>query len=176
MKKLLSFILLLSPLTMYPQVSRDLLISEIRGGNVMRQVGRERVEMTPSLHVMSQDILIISDGTIMILLEPKECKRYTVKGPYTGTMHNYIQHNEESCVKTVTAKYMNYLISQTLRTHKKGNGRNEDDHATVFREGDGILDSITVSVKSIDSLYHTIDSLSVVKPDSVVVVPVDSIP
>ena len=176
MKKLLSFIFLLFPLAMYPQVSRDLLISEIRGGNVMRQVGRERVEMTPSLHVMSQDILIISDGTIMILLEPKECKRYTVKGPYTGTMHNYIQHNEESCVKIVTAKYMNYLISQTLRTHKKGNGRNEDDHATVFREGDGILDSITVSVKSIDSLYHTIDSLSVVKPDSVVVVPVDSIP
>ena len=155
------------------QSSRDLLISEIKG-SVQRQVGKEKVEMKKGEHILGQDILIVGEGTTMILLEPRYCNRYTVKGPYTGTIRNYIQRNEQSCMKNVTRKYMNYLISQALRGHKHSN-MPEDDHATVFRKGDTMFDSITVSMKSIDSLYHTIDSLSVFMPDSTVIYPTDSV-
>lgn len=173
MKRILFFCFLIVPLIVSAQNSRDLLISEIKG-SVQRQSGKEKVEMKRGEHILAQDILIIGESTTMILLEPRYCNRYTIKGPYTGTLHNYIQRNEQSCMKNVTRKYMNYLISQALRGHKRYNDP-EDDHATVFRKGDSMFDSITVSMKSIDSLYHTIDSLSVLPLDTIVPSPIDSI-
>lgn len=171
MKKYLSILLLLLlSVAAHAQNSRDLLVSDISGGSVMRQMGRERVEVKKGQHILNQDVLIISDGVTMKLLEVKACKYYTVKGAFSGTIRNYIQRNQKSCIRSVTTKYMNFLVHQVFQAQDdKGKGQYEDAHATVFREGDSMLDSIADPVSPAESI-------PVIPTDSIPAAPCDSVP
>ncbi|MBQ7572483.1 MAG: hypothetical protein IJT19_09645 [Bacteroidaceae bacterium] len=168
-KYLSILLLLLLPVASSAQNSRDLLVSDISGGSVMRQMGRERVEVKKGQHILNQDVLIIGDGVTMKLLEVKACKYYTVKGAFSGTIRNYIQRNQETCIKNITSKYMNFLVHQVFQAQNdREKGQYEDAHATVFREGDSMLDSIAAPVSPADSIpvIHT-DSIPVSIPDTV---------
>ena len=171
MKKLLFLISLINLSFIQPfantacaQSSSTFVVSEVTG-SVHKQNGKQKQQLYPTLTIAGKDMLILGSGATLILLSPKDNIRYTLKGTYTGTLTNYVKRNQQNCAKSITSKYMNYLLARTFR-NKENLGQLEDDHATVFREGDDILDedSITISVKSMDSLYHTIDSLSPSNP------------
>ena len=167
MKKLFTlFLLLFVSVSFFAQTVETLLVSEVTG-SVQFQLGKERKVVVPQQKLNERDILIMGESSMLILLNPGQNKRYTVKGPYTGALHNYIQRNGQSCVKDITSQYMKYLVTQLFKKQKKGKGSSEDGTTFTLREGEGMIDSITLSVKTIDSLYHAIDSLSVVKSDTV---------
>lgn len=144
-------------------------VSEITGGSVVKLAGKDKIEIKEGDQFSSSDKVLINEGTTMILLEPTPRIRCTVKGYYTGTIPNYKQRNQNTCVKTVTAKYMNYLLSQV--GSKNNAKRDESTGVTVYRgsrrKKASKDESIMMPVKSIDTLYHIIDSLSPSTPDTV---------
>ncbi len=83
MRRILFFFFLSVSMMASAQSSRDLLISEIKG-SVQRQVGKEKVEMKKGEHILGQDILIVGEGTTMILLEPRYCKSLHSQRPLYG--------------------------------------------------------------------------------------------
>jgi len=137
-----------------------LVVSSISGGLCYIQKGKKRTPLTLGVSLCGNDILVLETGSTMIAVEPKAVLRYTFKGAYTGSVRNYIKKNEQNCVKSISLKYVDYLLSQAFKGRKNKSGEHEDDEATVFRKAGLENDSIILSLKTIDSLYHTIDSLS----------------
>lgn len=136
----------------------------------MKLAGKDKIEIKEGDNFTSLDKLLISEGTTMVLLELPNF-RCTVKGYYTGTIPNYKQRNQNTCVMTITSKYMNYLLKQ-LETGSKNAKRDLSTSVTVYR-GSRRKKSITMPAESIDTLYHIIDSLSPSHPDTVTT-PADS--
>ena len=171
MKHTLFLFLLMLACNLYAQDGKEnYIISEINGGSVLKLDGKNKIEVKEGDRISGLDKLLISEGATMILLEPKPCNRCTVKGSYTGTIPNYKQRNQNSCVMTITEKYMNYLLSQI--GHKKHASGDNSTTATVYRGSHRKKatsdDSILMPVKSIDTLYHIIDSLSPTVPDTII--------
>jgi hypothetical protein len=166
MKQILLILSLLMAVPSFAQKKGELIVSEIKGSMQMQQ-GKTRSDMKVGQRFEGNKIILLEENSMAIVLEPKEDKRYMLKGPWTGSVRNYIQRYENSCVKVIGKKYMIYLLSQALSGNHEAKGREENSHATVFRKGDILDDSITISLRSMDSLYRTIDSLSVIRKDSV---------
>lgn len=170
MKTTLSFLLLFFlSLPFYGQQKQaeTLVVSSISDAGGYLQKGKKRVDLKPGTTLSSSDIIALKPGATMVAVTPSAGLRYTFKGAYTGVIKNYIKQNEKSCVKVVTSKYMNYLLEQAFRGRRDESGAQEDNEATVFRKVGLDSDSVTMSLKSIDSLYTTIDSLSVLPTDSI---------
>lgn len=146
--------------TTTPEEQSALVVSSISGGLCYIQRGKKRMPLTPGVFLSGNDIVVLETGSTMIGVEPKAVLRYTFKGAYTGSVRNYIKKNEQNCVKSISLKYVDFLLSQAFKGEKTKSGDHEDDEATVFRKAGLENDSIILSLKTVDSLYHTIDSLS----------------
>lgn len=169
MKKLISLILLFVAIQGFAQTRGEFVVADIRG-TLHRQMGKTRELIEKGMYLEGTDILVLGENTTVVLLEPKNGIRYTLKGPYAGSSRNYIQRYAMSG-KKISDTYMNFLLSQAFDKRKSTKGSNENSQATVFREGNSIFeDSVTMSIKSVDSLYRTIDSL-IVKPDTLTAIP-----
>lgn len=170
MKNLFQLLLLLSfSLMSFAQnkPTEKYVISSISDNGAYIQQGKKRIAITQGSTLSGRDIIALKPGMTMIAILPSANLRYTIKGAYTGAFMNYIKQNKESCVKTITSKYMNYLLKQAFHGRKDDSGALEDNEATVFRKSGLDNDSVTMSLKSVDSLYTTIDSLSVIRTDSI---------
>ena len=168
-KTILSFLLTLFLLTtLFGQQKNSslqedqstLVVSSISGGECFLQKGKKRLPVTSGTSLSSNDIIVMEAGSTMIAVEPAAVLRYTFKGAYTGTIRNYVKQNEQNCVKSISLKYVDYLLAQAFKKVKSNPANQEDNEATVFRKVGIENDSMTLSLKTIDSLYHTIDSLS----------------
>lgn len=146
--------------------SEPLVVTSITGGNSYRQKGKTKIEIKTGSKLTEKDIIIIDPGVTMIAVAPAQKLRYTFKGVYTGIIENYVKQNETSCVKSITAKYVNYLLAQAFHRGKDESGATEDNEVTVFRKVGLGCDSVTLSLSAVDSLYNTIDSLSAAPVDS----------
>lgn len=171
MKRLLFLLSLILTIQTFAQNRGELVISEIKGGTMQLQDGKERKELKVGNRIEGTSIILLDEKTTVVILEPQLLMRYTLKGAYTGSVRNYIQRNEKSSIWPIGKKYMNYLLSQALKGHHESKESEETSHATVFRKTDLLDDSVTISVQGMDSLYHTIDSLSAVTADTLKIVP-----
>lgn len=164
-----SYILIfLLSMPIYGQQKRDinkeenskLVTSSIAGGQCFLQHGKRRLPVRPGTPLSHKDIVVLNAGTTLIAVEPKAVLRYTFKGPYIGTIRNYIQQTNNTCIKSITLKYVDYLLAQAFKGRKHNSRNIEDDDATVFRKVGIENDSVIISLKTMDSLYNVIDSLS----------------
>lgn len=170
MKNILHLLILLSFSMMslaQNKPTEKLIVSSISDTGAYIQKGKKRIVITQGSTLSSNDIIALKPGMTMIAVIPSANLRYTFKGAYTGVIMNYIKQNEKSCVKTITTKYMSYLLQQAFRGRKDDSGALEDNEATVFRKVGLDGDSVTMSLKSVDSLYTAIDSLSVLPADTI---------
>lgn len=133
---------------------QKLLVSKLQG-TVLLQNGTEKVALSVGQKISSNDIVILSEGSVLTLLAPVERKQYSVSGNYVGTISKYIEDNATNCTKETTAKFMNYLLSQIYRGSSSGRKNIEDNHATVFRDGVILLDDSTC-VQLQDSLLQDV--------------------
>jgi len=137
-----------------------LVVSSISGGQCFLQKGKKRIPITPGAFLYNNDIVVMDAGATMIAVEPTAVLRYTFKGAYTGAIRNYVKKNEQSCVKSISLKYVDYLLAQASRGSKSDSGNKEDNEVTVFRKTGIENDSVVLPLKTVDSLYQAIDSLS----------------
>ena len=164
---LLAFFLLMPADTFSQRKSEPLVVTSLSGGTCYRPKGKSKIEIRVGSKLTEKDIIIIESGVTMIAVAPAQKLRYTFKGVYTGMIENYIKQNETSCVKSITAKYVNYLLAQAFHRGKDDSGAKEDNEVTVFRKVGLENDSVTLSLSAVDSLYNTIDSLSAAPVDSI---------
>ena len=158
---------LMLPTPLSAQKIGELVVSSHSGGRCLLQKGRKRTSIERGTKLSERDIIILDADAILVLVEPRADKRYSFKGAYTGDIRSYVRKNQLICVKTITKKYMNYLLSQAFGGSASTSGQYEDSEATVFRHTDLEGDSVTMSLRTVDSLYQTIDSLSATPSDSV---------
>lgn len=137
-----------------------LVVSSVNGGQCYLQKGKKRIPVSPGTSLSNNDILVMEAGAIMVAVEPIAVLRYTFKGAFTGVIRNYVKQNEKNCIKSISLKYVDYLLAQAFKGKKSNSGAIEDNEVTVFRRVGIENDSVVLSLKTIDSLYHTIDSLS----------------
>ena len=134
MKKILFFILLLTSISVSGQKKSSLVVSEVMGNvRYHNENGREVLKSGKTLCL--DDVITVPSNSTVVLLEPKGEKMYTIKGIYSGTLENYINHHKES-VTAVTKQYIIYLIAQILSNKRNKVEKSEDSEATVFRDLD----------------------------------------
>ncbi len=166
---LLTFFSLFIALQCAAQDSKRLVVEKVQG-TVHYQAGKSRSLLKQGERLSNRDVLILPQNTSVILLAPKANKRYTLEGPYTGNTKNYVKKNERNCVMSVTSKYMNYLLRKAIQAHGNDKGATEDDHATVFRKGNDMLDDTdSIPTTETDSLHQKNDSIPATRPDSIAV-------
>lgn len=170
MKNLLLLFLFILPCSVCAQEDEELFVSEISGSSVLLQSGKEKLEIRKGQQISNRDILIIAEGSTMILLEPSNCNRYTLKGPYTGNLVRYLKRDEQNSVRHISKTYFNYLFSRMMNPEESYKEKKETSSTSALRKGDSIL----ISGETVDSLYHVIDSLTVFPADTTVTSPTGS--
>lgn len=169
MKNIVLLFLFVLPCSVCAQNEGELFVSEMSGAPALLQVGREKTEISKGQQISNKDILVIADGSTMILLEPRNCDRYTLKGPFTGNIVGYMKRNEQNSVRHISKTYFNFLFSRMLNPGVSYKEKDENSSTSALRKGDSIL----ISGETVDSLYHVIDSLSVHRADTTVILPAD---
>lgn len=163
--------LLILPLSVNSKEEKEqLFVSEILGNPILLQSGREKIQITESQQISKKDILIIGEGSTLILLEPVNCKCYTLKGPYTGNVASYIKQNELNSVRHISKTYFNFLFARMLSPKKTHKEQSETSFTSTLRKGDSIL----APCENINSLRPITDSVTFYTVDTLVSAPVDA--
>lgn len=166
-------ILLLSlPCIISAQECEVMFVSEITGGEVLLQSGKQKVGLKTGQQITGKDILHVSEGTTMILLDPKNSDHYTIKGSYVGDIAGYKKRNGMNCVKHISQTYFNYLYSCMLNPRDANLKRKTESGSTAaLRKADDIFGND----EECDSLSIFPDSIAVLLPDSIITIPADTV-
>lgn len=143
-----------------PEEKVSMVISSISGENSFIQQGRKRIPIAPGSILSESTIVVLEPDVTMIAVEPTAGVRYTFKGAYAGSVRNYVKQNEQNCVKSISLKYVDYLLKLAAQGRNPNAGTPEDNVATVFRKTGLEKDSTVTPATTEDSLYHATDSLS----------------
>lgn len=171
MKTLFLFLLFILPFSVNSKEEKEqLFVSEISGDPILMQSGREKIQISKSQQITKKDILIIGEGSTLILLEPLNCNRYTLKGPYTGNIAGYIKRNEQNSVRHISKTYFNFLFARMLSPKKTRKEQSETSSTSALRKGDSIL----APCENISSLRHITDSLTIYTVDTLASAPIDA--
>ncbi len=149
---------------------KKLFVSEISGGPILLQQGKEKTTITEGQQISKKDIIIISEGGTMILLEPLNCDRYTLKGPYTGNINGYMKRNKQNSVRHISKTYFNFLFAQMLSPKESYREKDETSSTSALRKSDSIL----ISCDTVNSSSHISDSLTALSADTMIISPITS--
>lgn len=139
MKRLLFLLLLLFfPLSVLLVHAQQYDVYSVRG-EVNVRCGKQKTALRRGQTVARDAVLSISSGGRLQLLDRQSSRMFEIVRPCSGTVEALVAGGTAS-VKTVSARYLRYLVAQLLRQRADADDRDYMARsAQAYREGDSLF-------------------------------------